>query len=86
MVDRQLTTVYHHLAILYRLVLTLSVTSYSCERSFSALKLIKNHLRTVMTQDRLSNLMIIAVEAERAMVADLSGCVAHFWNSFDNRR
>ena len=31
-------------------------TVASCERSFSALKLIKTHLRTTMTHDRHSNL------------------------------
>jgi hypothetical protein len=60
MVDRGLTTVYPNLATLYQLVLTLPVTSCSCERSFSALKLVKSHLRTVMSQHRLSDLMVMS--------------------------
>jgi hypothetical protein len=86
MVNRNLTNVYPHLATLYRLVLTLPVTSASCERSFSTLKLVKNHLRTVMTQDRLSDLMVIAVESDRAKKTDLSCATTHFWNKFASRR
>ena len=43
---------------LYRLVyiaLTLPVSSASCERSFSAMKHIKSHLRSIRCDSRLSN-------------------------------
>ncbi len=36
----------------------------SCERSFSKLKLIKNYLRSAMSQARLNNLAIISLENE----------------------
>ena len=37
-------------------------TSCSCERSFSSLRRLKTYLRSTMTQDRLSNLAILAIE------------------------
>ena len=47
---------YPNLALAYRLILTLPVSSCSCERSFSAVKFVKNSLRSTMSSDRLSDL------------------------------
>ena len=44
------------------LVLSIPVTSASVERSFSALKRIKTYNRNRMSQDRLSNVSLIAIE------------------------
>jgi hypothetical protein len=41
--------------ITYRIMLTVPVTVASAEQSFSKLKIIKNYLRTTMTQERLSD-------------------------------
>jgi hypothetical protein len=51
-----------HTAI--RIFLTLPVTVASNERSFSKLKIIKNHLRSSMGQERLSDLSILSIESE----------------------
>lgn len=48
------------------LFLTIPVTVARTERSFSKLKLIKNYLRSTMTQQRLSGLAVIAIESEKA--------------------
>ena len=40
----------------------MSVTVASAERSFSKLKLIKNYLRSTMTQERLTTLSTISIE------------------------
>ena len=40
------------------------VTSASCERSFSKLKLMKTALRNTMSQDRLSSLVVIGTETD----------------------
>ncbi|KAG6430774.1 hypothetical protein SASPL_108847 [Salvia splendens] len=50
--------------IAYRVLLTIPVTVASAERSFSKLKLLKSYLRSTMTQDRLNDLAIIALESE----------------------
>ena len=86
MVQNGLTSVYPNLSILYRLVLTLPVTSASCERSFSALKFVKNNLRSVMGHQRLSDLMVMAVESERAQNSDLTKASDHFWTAYAERR
>ena len=56
-------------AELYNLLfiaLTLPVSSATSERSFSALKLIKTHLRSTMCDVRLSNIAILSIESSRA--------------------
>jgi len=68
------------------LILTLPSTSVSCERSFSALCFVKNKLRTTMSQERLSDLMVIAVEGERSKSIDLNSVVDFFWKNFDVER
>jgi len=42
------------------------VTTATCERNFSKLKLIKNYRRSTMNQERLSNLAILSIEQEIA--------------------
>ncbi|XP_026424696.1 uncharacterized protein LOC113321002 [Papaver somniferum] len=43
-------------------LLTISVTVASAERSFSKLKLIKNYLRSTMSQERLNGLAMLSIE------------------------
>jgi hypothetical protein len=50
-------------SIAYRVLLTIPVTVASAERSFSKLKLLKSYLRSTMTQQRLTDLAIIALES-----------------------
>uniref|UniRef100_A0A3B5PPY9 DUF4371 domain-containing protein n=1 Tax=Xiphophorus maculatus TaxID=8083 RepID=A0A3B5PPY9_XIPMA len=47
--------VFHELLRLCKISVVIPVSTASCERSVSALKLIKNHLRTTMADDRLSH-------------------------------
>jgi hypothetical protein len=44
---------------MYKIALTLSVGSVETERSFSKLKIIKNRLRSTMSNDRLESLIRI---------------------------
>lgn len=41
-------------------------------RSFSTLKLIENHLRTAMTDERLSDLGVLSIELQRAKSLDMN--------------
>lgn len=76
-------------AELYRLVsiaLVLPVTSAACERSFSALKVIKNYLRSSMCDSRLSNLAVLSVELARAKAIDFDAFVDEFDSRHQNRK
>lgn len=53
-----------NLSIALRILLTLSITVASGERSFSKLRIIKNYLRTTISQTRLSDLAILGIEYE----------------------
>lgn len=61
---------YPNLYKLLSLSLTIPISSATCERSFSAMRKIKNWLRTSMNQDRFTNLSIIYIE--RDLSNDLS--------------
>lgn len=86
MVKNGFATMFPNLNKLYRLILTLPATSVSCERSFSALPFVKNKLRSTMTEERLTDLMVIAVEGERAMDINVSSVVEYFWTNCDVER
>ena len=51
--SNNLNSAYPNVVILYRILGTISVSSAGAERSFSRLKLIKNDLRSTVTEDRL---------------------------------
>ena len=83
MVKEGISEFYPNMNILYRLILTLPVTSSSCERSFSTLKLIKTRLRSMMCEDRLSNLLLLSVEDNRmkSIPRVLDFIHERFWNT-----
>lgn len=70
----------------YILYLTLPVTTASAERSFSKLKLIKNYLRSTMTQTRLSSLAFINIENKMAREIDINIIVEEFAEKNARRR
>ena len=74
---------------LYNLLLisvTLPVTTASCERSFSKMKLVKTYLRKSMCHERLSHLALLSIESTRAESIDLEQFVDKFDSRHDNRR
>ncbi|KAL4091733.1 hypothetical protein QTP88_026380 [Uroleucon formosanum] len=58
----KLQDVYPNISVAYQIYLTMPVTSASCERSFSKLKLIKTYLRSNTEQARLNHLSILSIE------------------------
>ena len=67
----------------FKIFLTLPVTVASAEIYFSKLELIKNYMRSTMSQDMLSGL---SIENERARNLDLSEIVKQFAEKNARRR
>jgi len=61
---KKCNSAFPNLSVAIRIMLTIPITLVGAERSFSKLKLIKNYLRSTMTQDRLSGLATLAIEKE----------------------
>ncbi|XP_059141319.1 uncharacterized protein LOC131929216 [Physella acuta] len=70
--------VFPNLRIALQILLTISVSIASCERSFSKLKLILSYLRSSMGQDRLSDLAILSVEKETLNSIDFDDIIDKF--------
>lgn len=56
----------------------MSVTVASAERRFSKLKLLKNYLRSTMTQDKLNGLTILCIEKKLLDEIDLNNIIDNF--------
>ena len=64
MIENSLTIAMPNISTLMKIYLTIPVSSVAAERSFSRMKLIKSHLRTTMSDDRLSGLAVISINAD----------------------
>lgn len=64
------TNAYPGLYLAYKLLLTLSVSQVSCERSFSKLKHVKTSIRSTLSQQNLETLMLMSVEKDILMNLD----------------
>ena len=76
---------YPRASLLYQFVLTLPITVASNERSFSKLKLIKNYLRSTMTNERLFHLIICSLEYDLLDQIDVEKLV-NDWTKMKDRR
>lgn len=76
--ENQLVELFPNTYISLRILLTLPVTAATAERSFSKLKIIKNYLRSQMSQDRLVGLAMISIEKELAYNMDMDEVISDF--------
>lgn len=53
---------YPNIFVAYRILFTIPINMASAERSFSKLKLLKNYLRSTMSQERLNELATLCIE------------------------
>jgi hypothetical protein len=67
---------------LFCLIVSLPPTSASVERSFSALKRVKSYSRNTMSQSRLNNLSVLAIE--RGLVKELIKDKKFYTKFFDD--
>ena len=68
-----------------QLVITLPVSSATCERSFSAMRRVRNYLRSTMTEDSFKSLSLLHTEGELSSRIDAHDVVAHYAET-GNRR
>ena len=61
-----------------RIYLTLMVTNSFGERSFSTMSRVKSHIRTSMSDDRLSSLSLLCIESEMMRSIDFGDIVKDF--------
>ena len=64
--------------IAYKILLTIPVTVASAERSYSKLKLLKNYLRSTMSQERLNDLALLSIEHELLDKLDCKTLISDF--------
>ena len=86
MVANDMCDIYPNLTVLYKLYLTIPVSSAATKRSFSRLKLIKSYLRTTMKQDRLSGLALLSIERQLAKELDYDKVIDTFSNVKTRRK
>ena len=77
---------YPELTKLVKIAMTICVSTAECERSFSALKRIKTHLRSTMTETRLADLATISIEWELAKRVNLEDILTEYATLDKNRR
>ena len=68
-----------------QLIMVMPATNATSERSFSALRRVKNYLRATMTQERLNNLLILHVHKERTDSLDLKEVANDFISNSEHR-
>jgi hypothetical protein len=69
---------YPNISIAYRILFTMPVTVASTERTFSKLKLLKNYLRSVMSQERLNGLATLCIEKKLLDEIDIEAIINDF--------
>jgi len=63
---------YPNVSVAYRILLTVPMTIASAKRSLSKLKLLKNYLRSTMSQERLNGLAMCTIERDILDTIDLN--------------
>lgn len=76
--ELKLENLLPNICISLRIFCTLSVSVAEAERSFSKLNIVKNYLRSTMTQDRLQNLALLSIENQLAKTVNFKDIIKHF--------
>lgn len=76
--ELNLVDIFENMCVALRIFCTLPVTVASAERSFSKLNLIKNFMRSTMTQDRLNDLAVLSIESELTRKVDFTAIIDMF--------
>ena len=76
--EQQIQCCYSQAVVLLELILTIPISSASCERSFSCLKRVKTFLRNTMGDDRLRNLALLSIEKQLCKTLDRDRVIDRF--------
>jgi hypothetical protein len=76
-------TLFPNMRKIFKIFATLPVTTCTAERSFSVLRLIKNHLRSTMGNDRLNGLALLSIH--KNVKLDYDSVVAEYTRKFNTR-
>ena len=63
-INMELFSCFPNINLIFKIFLSIPVSSASAERSFSSLRRLKNYLRCTMGQERLKNLAVLEIEQE----------------------
>jgi hypothetical protein len=69
---------YPNVVIAYRILFTMPVSVASAERSFLKLKLLKNYLRSVISQERSNGLATLCIEKQLLDDIDIDSIITDF--------
>jgi len=75
-----LCEVFPNVCISWRIFLTIPATVASAEKFFSKLKLVKNYVRSAMSQTRLVDLARLSIESSIARQVDFDSVITNFAN------
>ena len=81
-----LKTAFPNLVKLLQLVLTIVVSTASCEQSFSAIKRIKTYLRSTMSEQRLNDVALLSIERKEVEYLSFDDIINRFATVNKNRR
>ena len=76
---------FSDLHMLYKIAMTIPVTTASVERGFSKLSYVKNKLRSTMVQDRLEALLLASAEKDILLQLSNDDLVSRFAGAADRR-
>ena len=74
----KLENISPNICVSLRILLTIPAAVASAERSFSKLKLVKNYLRSIMSQDRLVDLARLSIESDIARKINFDNVITRF--------
>lgn len=81
LIEKNVKDCFPNIEVALRMYLSLMVTNSSGERSFSKLKLIKNRLRTSMTEERLNTLALLSIESDILRQINYEDIISDFINT-----
>lgn len=76
-------SIFPNLFRIFKIFMTIPVTTATAERSFSQLRLLKTHMRSVMLSDRLNGLALMAIHKD--IKIDYNDVIQRFAMQYDTR-